>query len=126
VQIPIHSSDDILRARRAARELADQIGFNSLQRIAIVTAVSELARNVLVHGGGGEVVLDPLPDPGISIVAQDSGSGIVDPQNAFRRGHGLWAVRRAVDELIIEVGPDRKGTRVTARKRVSRRSRRDD
>lgn len=117
----VRSSEQVVAVRRAAFNLAVQIGFSSVEQVTIGVVVSELARNILTHAGGGEVALSALPEGGILIVAHDEGAGIANPSEVFQRGHGLWAVQRGVDELAIERGPDGRGTRVTARKRARRR-----
>jgi anti-sigma regulatory factor (Ser/Thr protein kinase) len=78
--------------------------------------MSELARNIITYAGEGTVVVEEVDERGISIVAHDQGAGIACPSSIFVPGHGLWAVRQGVDDLIIETGDGGRGVRVTARK----------
>jgi serine/threonine-protein kinase RsbT len=95
----------------------------------IVTAVSELGRNILMYAGEGEVVvttIDGSERRGIVVVARDQGPGIHDLQKAMLDGYstsgslglGLPGVRRLMDEFAIESAPGR-GTTVTAKRWLS-------
>ena len=117
----------IARARRAARALAEAIGFHPLVTACVVTSVSELATNLFLHATrGGAITLVPIErngETGIEVIAEDRGPGIPDVKLAMQEGFstgdgmgcGLSGVRRLMDELEIEstVGV---GTRVVARK----------
>ena len=119
---PIRSSDDIVKIRQVTRELALMQGFSLVDQTKIVTASSELARNTLEHGGGGEARLEALQDGnrrGVRLTFVDQGPGIADLEIALRDGFttgngmglGLSGSRRLVNDFEIqsEVG---KGTRV--------------
>lgn len=124
--LTIATEDDVLLVRRRARELAEHRKFDTFAIAAITTAVSELARNVLVHGGGGRAVIEEVeagPRAGIRIAFIDEGPGIPDIQRVMVGGYstarsmglGLSGSKRLVDEFAIEskVG---EGTRITVTK----------
>jgi serine/threonine-protein kinase RsbT len=117
---------DIVAARRAGRELAEQRGFKPVDCAQIATAISELARNICLYAGTGTVYLVTLDEggrAGIEIVAEDHGPGIADPDLAMRDGYstsrglglGLPGTRRLMDEFAITTSPG-VGTTVRARK----------
>ena len=121
-RFPIRSSDDIVKIRQITRELALMQGFSLVDQTKIVTASSELARNTLEHGGGGEARLEALQEGnrrGVRLTFVDQGPGIADLETALKDGFttgngmglGLSGSRRLVNDFEIqsEVG---KGTRV--------------
>jgi serine/threonine-protein kinase RsbT len=121
--IPIRSEQDVVRVRQIVREAALAAKFNLVEQTKIVTAASELGRNTLVHGGGGEMRLERLEDGqrrGVRLTFLDQGPGIADLQLAMKEGYttggglglGLSGSKKLVSEFGIEseVG---KGTRVT-------------
>lgn len=128
--LAIATEHDAIAARRAAKALADEVGFKGPDGVKIATVVSELARNVIRYAGKGLVELTALEQPrsGIEIVVTDEGPGIADLDlilsGAYksRTGMGLGIVgsKRLVDELEIETAPG-KGTRIVARKYGGRR-----
>src|SRR5262245_30090475 len=102
------------------------MGFSSTDLVLITTAISELARNIVLYARRGEIVVRPTNngDPeGIEVVARDEGPGIPDVELAMQSGYstsgslglGLPGVRRLMDEVGIdsEVG---RGTTVVAKK----------
>ena len=124
---------DVGVARRRARELADKQGLLPNAVEALATAVSEVARNVIVHARRGELLLGVVRDShraGVVAVARDDGPGIPRMEDALRDGYstgqglglGLPSARRLVDEFEIhsEVG---HGTTVTLKKWAPLRSR---
>jgi serine/threonine-protein kinase RsbT len=124
IRIPINSDLDILAARQKGRELAKDLGFAATDLTIVATAISELARNIVLYTGGGEIILRSTPenDPsGVLIMAVDEGPGIADVADAMRGGYstsgglglGLPGVRRLVDDfdIVSELG---RGTTVTA------------
>lgn len=126
IQIPIFADSDIVLARQKARQLAGEIGFSVTELAVIATAVSELARNIVLYARHGEVVLrlvDQGERRGIVVAARDDGPGIPDLTKAMQSGYstsgslglGLPGVKRLMDEfeIVSEVG---KGTTVTAKK----------
>ena len=121
--ICVAASGDIVAVRHAVRRQAVKIKLSLVDQTKIVTAASELARNMLVYGGGGEVTLEVLQEGvrhGLRAHFVDAGPGIPDINLALRDGFttgngmglGLGGAKRLVNEFSIEstVG---KGTRVT-------------
>lgn len=120
--LPLLDGADIVRARHAVRSLAIELGFDLVGQTRIVTATSELARNSLLHGGGGRLTITRVNDgrrQGLNLVFADDGPGIADLPTALTDGWssrggmglGLSGSRRLVDEFSIDSGPGR-GTRV--------------
>jgi serine/threonine-protein kinase RsbT len=125
-RVPINSDLDILTARQQGRALAQGLGLSNSNLTLIATAISELARNILLYARRGELVLGIVREDtreGVAVVARDEGPGIADLDRAMEVGYstsgslglGLPGVRRLMDdfEIVSEVG---KGTTVTARK----------
>lgn len=126
VRVAIEREADIVLARQAGRQLAAQLGFSTTDQTLIATAISEVARNIVVYAVHGEIVLTPAEDTGrvgIQVQAIDTGPGIDNKELAMRDGYstknslglGLPGARRLMDdfELVSEVG---RGTTVTMRK----------
>ncbi len=121
--VPVMSEADVVTVRRRVRETASHLGFGLVDQTKVVTAASELARNTLIHGKGGEMVMSQLNGPrvGLQLVFQDKGPGIGDIDLAFRDGFttgsglglGLGGAKRLVNEfeVISRVG---EGTKITA------------
>ena len=125
-QLPIGNEYDVVVARQTVRKWAAELGFNLVDQTKVLTAASELARNVLVHGGGGTAKLEILNDGarrGLRLTFEDQGPGIPDIELALRDGYttgsglglGLGGSKRLVSDFDITstVG---KGTRVTITK----------
>src|SRR4051794_22908541 len=125
-QLQIRSDYEVVVARQTVRKWAAELGFSLVDQTKVLTAASELARNVLVHGGGGVVRLEILNDGsrrGLRLTFEDQGPGIADIELALRDGYttgsglglGLGGSRRLVNDFDITstVG---KGTRVTITK----------
>lgn len=121
--LQLRSSDDIVLARQTVREWAVQLGFSLVEQTKIVTAASELARNTLVHGGGGQLRIEAHNDgrrTGLRLAFEDQGPGIRDIEQALRDGYttgaglglGLGGARRLSNEFDINSAPG-QGTRVT-------------
>jgi serine/threonine-protein kinase RsbT len=119
----IQSSQDVVAVRQLAREWAVSMGFSLVDQTKIVTAASELARNAVLYGGGGRVLLEALNDKerrGLRLTFEDQGPGIEDVEQAMKDGFssgsglglGLGGARRLSNEFEISsrVG---EGTRVT-------------
>ncbi len=130
--VALREDVDVATARLRATELARAQGFSELAAAELATAVSELARNVLLHGGGGEMRLEVRGDGAIVATFDDDGLGIADVERAMEDGWssrgslgiGLPSARRLTDELAIEPRAPR-GTRVTiAKRRLDRGARR--
>lgn len=111
-----------MRVRQTTRDRAVSVGFSLVDQTKIVTAASELARNTLVHGGGGEVTIEVLNDgarKGVRLVFSDRGPGIPDIDLALKDGYttgsglglGLSGARRLSNEFKIDSRPG-QGTRV--------------
>ena len=120
--LPLRSDEDVVGLRKQVRERAVAIALSLIDQTKLVTAASELARNTLKYGGGGEVCLDALSDgvrQGIGLVFIDAGPGISDLDSALRDGFttggglglGLGGSRRLVDEFEIDSRPG-EGTAV--------------
>jgi serine/threonine-protein kinase RsbT len=126
--VPIEREADIVTARQKGRELAAASGLSPTEQTLIATAISELARNIVVYARRGEVLLAQLEHNGrrgVLVVARDAGPGIPNPELAMQDGYstsrslgmGLPGARRLMDEFELSsiVG---KGTTVTMRKWV--------
>ena len=119
---PIKASEDVVTARQIVREWAVQAGFSLVEQTKIVTAASELARNTLVHGGGGTMRVQAVNDgrrTGLQILFEDRGPGIKDIEQALRDGFttgfglglGLGGARRLSNDFELQSTPG-EGTRV--------------
>jgi len=120
--VPVANETDVVMVRRRVREVAGTLGFSLVDQTKFVTAASELARNTLLHGGGGVMELTTLNGPrvGIRLTFEDKGPGIPDIQLALRDGFttgsglglGLGGAKRLVNEfeVVSRVG---EGTKVT-------------
>ena len=125
VRILMQGDQDIVRARRSARDLASRVGFSRTDLTMIATAVSEIARNIVRFAGNGDLVLELLDSPrrGGRVVARDTGPGIPDLTRALTDGYstyqglglGLPGARRLMDEFSVISEVDR-GTTVTRTK----------
>ena len=126
-ELPIRTGDDVVRVRQQVRTVAAQSGLSLVDQTKLVTAASELARNALVHGGGGmarvEVVTSGTGKPGVRIGFTDDGPGIPDVDLALTDGWtsgdglglGLSGARRLVDEFELTSKPG-SGTSVVVTK----------
>jgi serine/threonine-protein kinase RsbT len=125
-RVPIASDTDIVTARQRGRALATQLGFTSGDATIVATAISELARNIVLYAKRGEVYVTPVEGRegyGLVITARDEGEGIADVRQAMQDGYstsgrlgvGLPGVKRLMDEfeIVSEIG---KGTTVTVKK----------
>ena len=121
--MPLRRSEDIVRMRQAVRERAITLGFGLVDQTKIVTAASELARNAILYGDGGDVEIAQLaagPRKGLRLTFIDQGPGIDDIQLAMKDGVtsgsglglGLGGARRLTNEFALESSPG-SGTRVT-------------
>ncbi len=118
----ITSSSDIVKVRQLVRELAISLGFSLVEQTKMVTAASELARNALEHGGGGNVRMQALNNEmrrGLKLTFSDEGPGIADLEKALKGGFstgsgmglGLSGAKRLANEFEIESAPG-QGTKV--------------
>lgn len=124
--VNIRNDGDIVTARRRGRVLAEQSGFSTTDQVLITTAISELARNILLYARGGFIGLRRVNNherSGIMVVAKDDGPGIPDVAKAMEPGYstssslglGLPGVKRLMDEMSIETEAG-QGTTVIATK----------
>lgn len=122
----IATDDDIVTARQEGRRLSSELGFTSTDLTLIATAISEVARNIRLYAGRGDVRLRLVREgnrEGISVVARDKGPGIADVDLAMRDGYssrgssglGLPGARRLMDEFEIRSKPG-NGVTVTMKK----------
>ena len=118
----VRSGEDVVRVRQKVRDWAIQAGFSLVDQTKIVTAASELARNLIQHGKGGGVILESLNNDqrrGLRLTFEDQGPGIPDVDLALRDGYstggglglGLGGAKRLSNEFSIETEPGR-GTKV--------------
>lgn len=126
IHVAINTDADLVTARAEARALAQRLGFPRPDPTLIATAISEIARNILVHVGRGEILLKPFEDAhryGLVVIATDDGRGIRDVDAALRDdysgrgglGLGLPGARRLMDEFEVASDAD-SGTTVTMTK----------
>jgi len=119
---PIRNQEDIVRVRQTTRERAVAQGFSLVDQTKIVTAASELARNTLDYGGGGEVTIELIFEgarKGVRLTFVDRGPGIADIEQALKDGFttgnglglGLSGARRLSNEFSIESKPG-EGTKI--------------
>lgn len=111
--LPLQSSEDIVKVRQVARTLAIDAGLSLVDQTKLITAASELARNTVIHGGGGEVQLELLDDNGkrgVRLTFEDRGPGIPNLELALKDGYttvgglglGLGGAKRLSNEFRIE------------------------
>ena len=121
-RVRLDKAEDVVRLRQAVREKAVAAGFSLVDQTKIVTAASELGRNAIQYGGGGEAIISAVTNgtrSGLRLEFIDQGPGIADIQQAMRDGYttggglglGLSGAKRLSDEFEIESQPGR-GTRV--------------
>ena len=121
---PVRSGEDVVRARQVVRSRAMELGFSLVEQTKIVTAASELARNTVIYGGGGEMRVERMQGgakrSGLRLTFEDKGPGIADIDLALRDGFttgnglglGLNGARKLSHEFDIWSKPG-EGTRVT-------------
>lgn len=121
--IALNTEEDIVKVRKFAKQLSEQLGFKTIDQTKLITAVSEIARNTIIHGGGGIAVIEVINNHekvGIKLFFEDKGKGIEDIELAMKDGfttgnglgYGLGGAKRLVDEFYIESKPE-EGTKVT-------------
>jgi len=119
---PVTTSEHVVIVRQAVRRRALDLGFSLVDQTKIVTAASELARNTLVHGGGGKATVEVVSNGsrnGVRLIFEDAGPGIADVALAMRDGYstagglglGLSGAKRLSNEFSIDTVPG-GGTRV--------------
>ena len=119
---PIATSEHVVQVRQAVRQRAVELGFSLVDQTKIVTAASELARNTLTHGGGGQATIEVVVDGvrrGLRLGFEDDGPGIADVEKAMKDGFstagglglGLSGAKRLSNEFSISSAPG-LGTRI--------------
>ncbi|AFM35192.1 MULTISPECIES: ATP-binding protein [Stutzerimonas stutzeri subgroup] len=120
---PVRLEQDVVLARQTVRKLTQECAMRLIDQTKLVTAVSELARNTVVYGGGGDMDWQLIEDGarvGVRLTFRDEGPGIADIKLAMTDGWtsgsglglGLTGAKRLVDEFELDstVGA---GTRIT-------------
>lgn len=121
--VEVHGSPEVVGVRHAVRRCAVDLGFSLVEQTKIVTAASELARNMVDYGGGGTLTMQSLENDrrrGLRLIFEDHGPGIPDIDAAMRDGYttgggmglGLGGAKRLSNEFEIRSAPG-EGTRVT-------------
>ncbi len=129
IRIPIDSEEDVLNARQQGRALATRLGFSNVDLTLIVTAISEIARNISCYAQRGKIVLRLVQNgsqKGIAVTACDQGPGIPDLNLAMQDGYstsgslglGLPGAKRLMDEFEITSAVG-QGTCVTMKKWIA-------
>jgi len=125
--VRIAGEQDILRARQQARKVAESMEFRITDVTRIVTAVSELARNIHLYAGEGVMRWREISDgarSGIELTFDDDGPGIEDVQGVLQGSHstsdrgmgrGIQGTKKLMDDFEIATDPD-DGTTITIRK----------
>jgi len=119
---PVRIEQDVVLARQTARKLAVECGLRLVDQTKLITAASELARNTVIYGGGGDMDWDIMEDgdrKGLRLTFRDQGPGIADMKLAMTDGWtsgnglglGLTGTKRLVDDFSVESTPG-VGTKV--------------
>ena len=114
--LPLRADEDVVRMRQAVRECLVSIGFSLIDQTKMITAASELGRNTLRYGGGGEVHVEKVVNGsrrGVTLSFIDQGPGIADVELALTDGYttgngmglGLSGARRLADEFDLSTSP---------------------
>ncbi|HTI82033.1 MAG TPA: anti-sigma regulatory factor [Acetobacteraceae bacterium] len=125
-EMPLRTSDDVVRVRQAVRARAVAAGFSLVDQTKIVTAASEIGRNTVDYGGGGTLRLELLRDGqrrGVRLTFIDQGPGIADLSMALKDGYstgsglglGLSGAKRLCNEFDIKSAPGQGTTVMLAR-----------
>jgi serine/threonine-protein kinase RsbT len=121
--VPVRSEQDIVLSRQIVRKLVQQLGFSLVDQTKMVTAASEIARNTLIYGRGGDMrwqLLDDGVRKGLRLSFEDQGPGIPDiglaMTDGWTSGHGLGkgltGSKRLVNEFELQTAVG-QGTTVT-------------
>lgn len=125
-EIAIQEESDIVIVRQEVRKLAEENGFNSFAQSALITAASELSRNIWTYAHQGKVsilMIGTTQQIGMQLEFEDHGPGIADVTRVLAGGYssvkslglGISGTKRLVDEFAIETAPG-KGTKIMVRK----------
>jgi serine/threonine-protein kinase RsbT len=120
--LPLESSEHVVAVRQLVRQRAVDLGFSLVDQTKVITAASELGRNTIQHGGGGQALVEVINDGarrGLRLTFEDRGPGIADIPLAMRDGYstqgglglGLSGAKRLSNEFAIVSSPG-EGTRV--------------
>lgn len=115
-KMPVEAPEDVVQVRQRVRSWAVELGLNLVDQTKVITAASELARNAVVHGGGGTVMFELVDNGrqrGLRLTFEDAGPGIADIERAMRDGYtsgaglglGLGGARRLSNEFEITSQP---------------------
>ena len=121
--LPLRSDEDVVRVRQAVRTCAITAGLSLVDQTKIITATSELARNTVIHGGGGAITIEVLQNGvrrGVRLTVEDQGPGIADIDLALTDGYttgsglglGLSGAKRLSSEFSIRSAVG-EGTTIT-------------
>lgn len=121
-RLDIKASDDVVRVRQLTRAYSIEVGLSLVDQTKVITASSELARNTLDYGGGGEVTVELVEQGGrrgVRLTFDDKGPGIADIEEALKDGFtsgkgmglGLGGAKRLCNEFSIASKPG-EGTKV--------------
>lgn len=124
--VVINTDQDVIIARQEGRSLAQKLGFSAVDQARITTAISELARNIIVYGVRGQVEVSEVTDgtrKGIQVKFDDEGPGIADIDQAMQQGFtsgkglgaGLPGSQRLMDEFEMKTAPG-EGLHIMVRK----------
>lgn len=114
--VPLRADEDVVRMRQAVRECLVSVGFSLIDQTKMITAASELGRNTLRYGGGGEAHIQKVVEGGrrgVTLSFIDQGPGIVDVELALTDGYttgngmglGLSGARRLADDFELDTTP---------------------
>ena len=127
ILVDVRTEEDVLRARSAGRELCIEQMVSDVLLTKIVTAISELGRNIVRYAGSGEICVRSMVSPqrAIEIIARDQGPGITNLADIlggrYRSRHGMGAGLRGtkalMDDFDVQTAPG-KGTVITVRKYI--------
>ena len=123
---PLKTEQDVVTVRRLVRDHALRMKFSLVDQTKIVTAASELARNTIIHGSGGTMLMEEIIEglrAGLRLTFEDKGKGIADLELAMRDGYstgsgmglGLSGSKRLMNEFQIDSKVN-EGTRVSVTK----------
>ena len=112
-RVPVRDEADIVAARQTGRAVAAPLGFSEVDLTLIATAISEIARNMVEYGKGGEFLFEVVKNgtrSGVKVVAKDQGPGIPDLEKAMQDGFttgkglglGLPGAKRLMDDFQVE------------------------
>ncbi|MBZ4040807.1 anti-sigma regulatory factor [Flavobacterium hibisci] len=125
-EVPVLREQDVVPLRNRVKEYGVKLGMSILNQTKLITATSELVRNLLKYGGGGKVIIESVSngrDNGVRVTFIDNGPGIADIELAMKDGYstgkslglGLPGTKRLVNEFEIKSEPG-NGTTVTITK----------